>query len=133
MTLLLLVPVLVVLGGGVPPEGAHPRQPLSVLKVDPPSWWPGHTINPVRLLIRGTNLHGAHLVTSRQELSVGGVRINERGTYLFVSLRIDPSARLAMRAFSSRQRPARLPFPSGWSHACGRSRTRVQRESIRTT
>ena len=27
-----------------------------VTKVEPPSWWPGHSINPVRLLVRGTSL-----------------------------------------------------------------------------
>ena len=28
-------------------------------KVDPPDWWASHSINPVRLLIRGRNLAGA--------------------------------------------------------------------------
>ena len=27
-----------------------------VTKVEPPNWWPGHSINPVRLLVRGTGL-----------------------------------------------------------------------------
>jgi len=31
----------------------------TVTKVEPPSWWAGHSINPVRLLVRGTNLKGA--------------------------------------------------------------------------
>ena len=30
-----------------------------VEKVDPPGWWTGSTVNPVRLLIRGRNLAGA--------------------------------------------------------------------------
>ena len=30
--------------------------PPEVVKVEPPSWWPGHSINPVRLLVRGKNL-----------------------------------------------------------------------------
>src|SRR6185369_17369913 len=36
-------------------------QSPSVSKVDPPSWWAGHTINPVRLLVRGANLRGAQV------------------------------------------------------------------------
>src|SRR5687768_14261220 len=32
-----------------------------VLKVDPPSWWVRHSVNPVRLLIRGRNLLGARV------------------------------------------------------------------------
>lgn len=66
--------------------------PPSVLKVDPPSWWPGHTINPVRLLVRGANLDGVRLVSPRPEVHVGDVRVNARGTYLFASLAIDPKA-----------------------------------------
>ena len=30
----------------------------SVEKVEPPNWWANHSINPVRLLIRGRDLHG---------------------------------------------------------------------------
>ncbi|HXI61278.1 MAG TPA: hypothetical protein VNF70_01160, partial [Pyrinomonadaceae bacterium] len=41
-----------------------------VLKVDPPSWWANHTINPVRLLIKGTNLRGAR-VTGPEGLRFG--------------------------------------------------------------
>src|SRR4051794_40945041 len=66
--------------------------PPSVLKVDPPSWWPGHTVNPVRLLVRGENLGGAKLVSPRADVHVGDVRMNDRGTYLFASLAIDPKA-----------------------------------------
>ena len=66
--------------------------PPSVLKVDPPSWWPGHTVNPVRLLVRGENLGGAKLVSPRDDVHVGDVRVNDRGTYLFASLAIDPKA-----------------------------------------
>src|SRR6476619_2146527 len=33
-------------------------QAPAVQKVDPPSWWVGSTINPVRVLIRGSNLTG---------------------------------------------------------------------------
>jgi hypothetical protein len=36
--------------------------PPEVTKVEPPNWWIGHSINPVRLLIRGRNLEGARAV-----------------------------------------------------------------------
>ena len=89
---MLFVPLLTLLLAELPP-GAIRLDPLpSVLKVDPPSWWPGHSINPVRLVIRGRNLQGAKVVSSRRELGVECLRINERGTYLFVDLRIDPAA-----------------------------------------
>ncbi len=60
-------------------------------KVDPPNWWPGNTINPVRLLIRGTNLAGATVEPPRG-IQAANVRVNERGTYLFVDLMIDRKA-----------------------------------------
>jgi glycosidase len=65
----------------------------SVSKVEPPSWWPGHSINPVRLLVRGENLAGARVKSSSPQLLVSDVRVNSRGTNLFVNIRIARSAR----------------------------------------
>ncbi len=66
-------------------------QSPSVTKVDPPSWWAKHTINPVRLLVRGANLRGAHVKAMNSEMRVSGVSVNERGTYLFMDVEISPS------------------------------------------
>ena len=66
-------------------------QTPSVTKVDPPSWWAKHTINPVRLLVRGANLRGAHVRALNPEMRVSRVSVNERGTYLFMDLEISPS------------------------------------------
>lgn len=63
----------------------------SVTKVDPPSWWAKHKLNPVRLLVRGANLHGAHVRALNPEMRVSEVAVNERGTYLFAYLEISPS------------------------------------------
>ena len=65
----------------------------SVTKVDPPSWWANHTINPVRLLVRGTNLHGARVLSSNRALKVSRVLVNDRGTYVFFDLAISPIVR----------------------------------------
>jgi len=70
------------------PQASSP----SIVKVEPPSWWANHTINPVRLLIRGNNLSGARVRATRPQTVVSDVRINPRGTYLFVNLRISPLA-----------------------------------------
>ncbi|HEY0006156.1 MAG TPA: alpha-amylase family glycosyl hydrolase [Pyrinomonadaceae bacterium] len=64
----------------------------SVLKVEPPSWWAGHSINPVRLLVRGTNLHGARVASTRTEIRPEAILVNPSGTYLFVSLHINANA-----------------------------------------
>jgi glycosidase len=64
----------------------------SVTKVDPPSWWANHTINPVRLLVRGTNLQGARVSSSDPALKVSRVSVNERGTYVFLDVNISSTA-----------------------------------------
>ena len=71
---------------------AQTAGPPQVLKVDPPSWWIGHSINPVRLLIRGRNFGGAR-VTAGEDLRISATKINVAGTYIFVDLQINPQAR----------------------------------------
>ena len=68
-------------------------QTPSVTKVDPPSWWANHTINPVRLLVRGANLRGARVRALNSELRISGISVNERGSYLFADVEISPSLR----------------------------------------
>ncbi|MBA3242313.1 MAG: cyclomaltodextrinase N-terminal domain-containing protein, partial [Acidobacteria bacterium] len=63
-----------------------------VLKVEPPSWWAGHSINPVRVMLRGRNLHGARVEAVGAGLKTGLTRVNESGTYLFVDVLIEPNA-----------------------------------------
>jgi glycosidase len=75
----------------------RPPQPQtntpSVSKVEPPSWWAKHTINPVRLLVRGTNLFGARVQATKPGVQTSGVLVNRSGSYLFVNVTISPSAR----------------------------------------
>jgi neopullulanase len=65
-----------------------------ILKVEPPSWWVGSSLNPVRVLIRGRNLRGAlaQAVGSGFRI-VGAPKINQSGSYMFVDLAILPDAR----------------------------------------
>lgn len=71
-----------VLAGGA----AHAQAP-EVLKVDPPNWWAGHSINPVRLLIHGRNLADARMECPR--LACGDVKVNAAGTYAFVDVTVN--------------------------------------------
>jgi neopullulanase len=61
-------------------------QAPTITKVDPPNWWPGHSINPVRVLARGTNLSGATLSCGR--LRCGNLRASSSGTSLFIDVTI---------------------------------------------
>jgi glycosidase len=82
----------------------------AVLKVEPPNWWVGHSINPVRVMIRGKNLSGARVEAVGQGLKVGLARINAAGTYLFVDVVIDPRAVPGKRSL-------RITTPSGTTEA----------------
>lgn len=65
-------------------------QAPTVTKVEPPNWWRNHSINPVRLLIRGTNLSGARFDCPR--LTCSKVSTNTAGTYAFVDVTVPRDA-----------------------------------------
>ena len=70
-----------------------PESAPLVTKVEPPSWWARHSINPVRLLIRGQNLFGARVRATKPGIRTSGIVVNPRGTYLFVNVTISTAAR----------------------------------------
>ncbi|HUQ83871.1 MAG TPA: alpha-amylase family glycosyl hydrolase [Gemmatimonadaceae bacterium] len=55
-------------------------------KADPPNWWAGHSINPVRVLVRGRHLAGARSQCAR--VTCGAPKVNAAGTYAFVDVTI---------------------------------------------
>src|SRR5215218_10795928 len=69
----------------------------SVTKVEPPDWWAGHSVNPVRVMLRGQNLGGARVEAVGRGIRTGLVRVNEAGTYAFVDVFIDRNARAGNR------------------------------------
>ncbi|MDQ3649861.1 MAG: alpha-amylase family glycosyl hydrolase [Acidobacteriota bacterium] len=79
-------------------------------KVEPPNWWPGHSINPVRVLIRGRHLTGARVEAVGTGLQTGLTRVNAVGTYVFVDVMIDPRATPSARRL-------RITTPAGMTEA----------------
>jgi glycosidase len=65
----------------------------TVAKVEPPWWWAGHTINPLRLLVRGQDLHSARVLSNSPVLKTSEASVNRAGTYLFVNVTINAKAR----------------------------------------
>lgn len=65
----------------------------TVEKVEPPSWWTASTINPVRVLLTGTDLNNAKIVGGRGVLSASNIVSSANGHYMFFDLRIAPNAR----------------------------------------
>ena len=80
----------VVTGGALLLAVSLPAQAPTVSKVEPPNWWANSSVNPVRVLVRGTNLAGARFDCGR--LTCGNVKVNERGTYAFVDVAIPRDA-----------------------------------------
>ena len=72
--------------------GAAQNSP-AVIKVEPPSWWVGHSINPVRVLIRGRNFQGASVRALSTGIRTRAARVNDAGTYIFVDVLIAPQAK----------------------------------------
>ena len=77
-----------------------------VTKVEPPNWWANHSINPVRVMIRGRNLTGARVEAVGDGIETGLTRINARGTCLFVDLSISANSTPGRRSL-------RVTTPSG--------------------
>lgn len=79
--------VFVALTGLALGPGASPPE---ALKVEPPHWWVGHSLNPVRVMVRGRHLTGARVTTHRIGVRIGATHTSPTGTYLFIDLAIDP-------------------------------------------
>ena len=78
-------------------------------KVDPPNWWGQHTINPVRVLIRGRHLTGATLACPK--LRCARVTVNAAGTYAFVDVTIPAAARPGSYPLTLRTASGSAPVP----------------------
>jgi glycosidase len=88
-----------------PAAAARGQAPAPVVdKVDPPTWWAGHSINPVRLLVRGRHLAGARFECAR--VRCAAVRVNAAGTYAFVDVEVP-------RGTSPGRYPLTLRTPGG--------------------
>jgi glycosidase len=83
----------------------------SVSKVDPPSWWTRHTINPIRLLIRGRNLGGAQIKSPSPDFRFSDLSVNANSTYVFATLHISAAAKPGKYSFTLETPAGRTTFP----------------------
>jgi glycosidase len=85
--------------------------PPTVTRVEPPNWWTGHTLNPVRLLVSGAHLTGAR-VEAPSGFTISNLRANEAGTCLLATLQIPADSRagtLPLRVATA-EGQAEIPF-----------------------
>lgn len=79
---------------------AATAQMPAIEKVEPPNWWAGHSVDNVRLLVRGTALKDARVSPDDAGIAVSNVRVNSRGSYLFFDIKIPSNARTGVRTFT---------------------------------
>ena len=91
---------------GAPPLAAQaPR----VAKVEPPDWWVGHSVNPVRLLLRGSALAGAQVACA--PLRCDGVRVSASGTHVFLDVTIPDGTAPGAYPVTLRTATGQVRFP----------------------
>ncbi len=83
-----------------------------VTKVEPPNWWANHSINPVRLLVRGENLKNAQVKSTDKSLKVSNLKENARGDYLFFDVEISKDIKVGKYNFEvvAGNETATIPF-----------------------
>ncbi len=70
-----------------------------ITKVEPPNWWANHSINPVRLLVRGESLQNSKVVSKNNLLKISNIKVNSRGDYLFFDVEIAANAKVGKYEF----------------------------------
>ena len=70
-----------------------------VEKIEPPNWWANHSVNPIRLLVRGANFQNAKVASKSKSLKVSNVKTNARGDYLFFDVAIAPNTKIGKYDF----------------------------------
>jgi glycosidase len=68
-------------------------------KVEPPNWWTPHTLNPVQVLLSGTDLTGAVVTTTSKGFKIDVRKVSENGHYLFVYLDVGKDAKPGTHRF----------------------------------
>lgn len=87
-------------------------QSPKIEKVEPPNWWANHTINPVRLLVRGENFKNAKVKSLDKNLKVSNIRVNENSTYIFFDVEISKNTKVGKYKFeiSNSNGKSMIPF-----------------------
>lgn len=75
-------------------------QTPTVEKIEPPNWWANYSVNPVRVLVRGTNLGNASVLAPLNSgLKAYNFRASDNGHYLFFNVEIASDAKIGQYNF----------------------------------
>lgn len=78
---------------------AFAQSPPKIEKIEPPNWWANHSINPVRVMVRGENFKDTKVKSLDENLKVSNLRINENNTYIFFDVEISKDAKVGSYQF----------------------------------
>ncbi len=83
-----------------------------ISKVEPPNWWADHSINPVRLMVRGENLQDAKVTSANKSLQISNLKVNKNATYLFFDVMIATDTKPAKYEFDviTQYGKTKIPF-----------------------
>jgi len=101
---------------GQPETTPGSATPPSVTKVEPPNWWPGHSVSSVQVLVSGEHLVDVAPLPKadalRDGVAVVAARSAGEGAYAFLEVRIDRDARPGPRRLpiSIQHRKVEIPF-----------------------
>lgn len=85
--------------------------PPGITKIEPPNWWPNHSLNPIQLLITGKNLHNATVQTSSSGFTILSTTSAGNGTYLFLDVDIAKEANAGTYSFTVKTKDGETAFP----------------------
>ena len=72
----------------------------TIEKIEPPNWWANYSVNPVRVLVRGTNLGGANVLSPLNSgLKTYNFRASDNGHYLFFDVEIPANTKVGKYVF----------------------------------
>ncbi|HBE82743.1 MAG TPA: alpha-amylase family glycosyl hydrolase [Pyrinomonadaceae bacterium] len=104
----------------------------TIEKVEPPNWWAGHSIETVRVMVRGNELFGATIRTSHRSLKISNVLVNGRGDHLFFDLTIGKNAKPGEYVFdlSAKSGSSKIRFDISQAFRPTESRQSVTNDDI---
>lgn len=87
-------------------------QTPTVDKIEPPNWFANYSVNPVRVLVRGTNLASANVVAPLNSgLKTYNFRASENEHYLFFDVEIAPDVKVGKYTFKIETKTGNVNAP----------------------
>ena len=71
-----------------------------IISIEPPSWWAGHTLNPVRVMARGRELSAASVQSGDPNIMTSNVTVGASANTVFFDVYIATNVKPGVKTFS---------------------------------